>query len=236
MTLFWYFMRLLCCGSLVVLRFVHWWGGGDGGISHRFLRCFPKISGRHCADPRLVAHASLNFHVYVFDFRAGVGREGGWGADDVHANAAYMYCSSFCSVQCREGTLMMLMLLMLFCMMLIAYAYAEDNNGDGDSYGNNNDNENVAPCCPCCYVTLKTPPIRKTLVCSRLSRQNLATHPQNQQQEKTKNMVFATRSQKPHQKTRPNYYGKKLRNIVFLTKPHTTLGFQAFDQKTSKNK
>ena len=49
---------------------------GDRGISHRFLRCFPKISGQHCADPRLVAHASFDFHVYAFDLRAGVGKGG----------------------------------------------------------------------------------------------------------------------------------------------------------------
>ena len=40
-------------------------------------------------------------------------------------------------------------------------AYKEDNNGNDDSYGNNNDTDNVAPCCPCCYVTFKTPPIQK---------------------------------------------------------------------------
>ena len=54
-------------------------GGGDGCISHWFLRCFPTISGQHCAHPRLVAHASLEFHVYVFDLRAGVGRGGDGG-------------------------------------------------------------------------------------------------------------------------------------------------------------
>ena len=84
-----------CC--FVLCAFVGRWG--DGGISHRFLRCFPQVSGQHCADPRLVGYASLDFHVYVFDLRAGVGRgRDGGGADDVHANVAYMYCSSFCSL------------------------------------------------------------------------------------------------------------------------------------------
>ena len=71
--------RLLCCVSRVVLCFVHWWAdGGMRAFRIGFLRCFPKISGQHCADPRLFAHASLDFHVHVFDLRAGVGR-GGWG-------------------------------------------------------------------------------------------------------------------------------------------------------------
>ena len=82
--------------------------------------------------PRLFAHAS--FHVYVFDFRAGVGRGGMGGAADVHANAAYMYCFSFCYVHWWEGG--MRGMLMLFCMMLIAHV--EDNNGDDDTYGDNN--------------------------------------------------------------------------------------------------
>ena len=69
-------MRLLCCVSLV-LCFVHWCGGGeDGGISHRFLRCFSNISGQRRAYPRLFAPASLDFHVFVFDLRAGVRRGG----------------------------------------------------------------------------------------------------------------------------------------------------------------
>ena len=51
--------------------------GGMGAFRTGFLRCFPKICGQHCADPRLVAHARLDFHVYVFDLRAGVGRGGG---------------------------------------------------------------------------------------------------------------------------------------------------------------
>ena len=93
-------MRLLCCVSLVVLCFVHWWEGG-GGWGH-FAPDFAVVSffpGQHCADPRLVAYASLDFHVYAFDLRAGVGRGGRCGgADDVHANAAHMYCSSLSSV------------------------------------------------------------------------------------------------------------------------------------------
>ena len=81
--------------------------GGGWGFSHRFVRCFPKFSGQHCADLRLFAHACLDFHVYVFDLRAGAGRADGGGG--------------------------MLMMLMLFCMMLTAYA--EDNNG-GDNNDN----------------------------------------------------------------------------------------------------
>ena len=70
------------------------------------------------------------------------------------------------------------MMLMLLCMMLTAYA--EDNNGDDDSYGNNNDNDNVTPCCPGCYVTLKTPPVQKHS-CFLGFLDNFATDPQNQQ-------------------------------------------------------
>ena len=93
-------MRLLCYVSLVVLCFEHWWGGGGrGAFPTGFCSVFLKFPG-HCADPRLVAHASLDFHVYVFDLRAGVGMG---GADDVHANAAYMYCISFCSVHWWGG-------------------------------------------------------------------------------------------------------------------------------------
>ena len=73
----------------------------------------------------------------------------------------------------------MLMMLMLFCMMLIAYA--EDNNGDDDTCGNNNDNDNVAPCCPGCYVTFKTPPIQEHSCFLGFRDKNFATDPNNQQ-------------------------------------------------------
>ena len=96
-------MRLLFCASFVVLCFVHWWGeGGDGCISHRFLRCVPTISGQHCADPRLVAHASLDFHVYVFDLRAGVGRGGGWGGL-MTSMRMRLTCTVFLSGLCIGG-------------------------------------------------------------------------------------------------------------------------------------
>ena len=41
-------------------------------MSHRFLRCFPTISGQHCADSPLFAHASVDFHVYLTSVQ-------GWG-------------------------------------------------------------------------------------------------------------------------------------------------------------
>ena len=64
------------------------WGGGWGHFAW-FLRCFLKISGRHCADPRRFAH------VYLISVQ---GLAGWLGADDVRASAAYMYGFSFCSV------------------------------------------------------------------------------------------------------------------------------------------
>ena len=68
-----------------------------------------------------------------------------------------------------------MMMSMLSCMMLIAYA--EDNNGDEDTYGDNNDNDNVAPCCPCCYVTFETPPIQKLSCFLGFLDKNFATDP-----------------------------------------------------------
>ena len=127
-------------------------GRGEGGISHR-----PKFSGQLCADPRLFARASLDFHVYVFDLRAGAGSGGDGGRDDVHANAAYMHGIFFGSVHWWGGG--RLMMSMLSGMMLIAFA--EDNHGDDDTYGDNNDNDNVAARCPYCYVTFETPPIQQ---------------------------------------------------------------------------
>ena len=62
---------------------------------------------------------------------------------------------------------------------LILIAYVEDNNGDDDTYGNNNDN--VAPCCPCCYVTFKIPPIQKHSYFLGFLDKNFVTDPQNQQ-------------------------------------------------------
>ena len=53
----------------------------------------------------------------------------------------------------------------VFCMMLrMLIVYAKDNHGDDDTYGENNDNDNVAPWCPCCYVTFEMPPIQKSRV------------------------------------------------------------------------
>ena len=53
---------------------------GKGGWHFTLVfACVPTISGQHCADPRLVLHASLDLHVHVFDLRAGVGRGGGMG-------------------------------------------------------------------------------------------------------------------------------------------------------------
>ena len=111
-------------------------------------------------------------------------------------------------------------MLMLFCMFLIAYA--EDNNGDDDTYCNINDNDNIAHCCPCCYVAFKMPPIQKNSCFSGFPDKNFAADPQI-------SMVFATLSQKPHQKNKTNLLWKqKLRNIVFLTKATQNSRFSGF--------
>ena len=93
-------------------------------ISHRFFRCFPICVAFRIgfygvfADSRLFAPASFDLHFYLSSMW-GWGGMGG-GADDVHANAAYMYCFSFCSVHWWGGGGMrgMLVMLMLCCMML----------------------------------------------------------------------------------------------------------------------
>ena len=124
--------------------FVHWRGGARAAfrIGLNFPGSFvPTLDFSHVA--------SLDFHVYVFDLRAGVGSGGDGGRDDVHANAAYMHGIFFGSVHWWGGG--RLMMSMLSGMMLIAFA--EDNHGDDDTYGDNNDNDNVAARCPYCYVT-----------------------------------------------------------------------------------
>ena len=69
-------MQLLCCVSLLALCFAHWLGGRGWGAFRIGLWCFPKKSGQHCADPRLFAHASLDFHVYLTSVQ---GWGGAWG-------------------------------------------------------------------------------------------------------------------------------------------------------------
>ena len=72
-------------------------------ISHRFFRCFPvcvcvRVAFRIgfygvFADSRLFAHASLDLHLSFSSVRGW----GGMGGDDVHANAACVFCF-FCCV------------------------------------------------------------------------------------------------------------------------------------------
>ena len=125
----------------------------------------------------------------------------------------------------------MLMMLMLYCMMLIVYV--EVYTGDDDTYGDNNDNDNVAPCCPYCCVTFKTPPIQKHSCFLGFLDKSFATDPKNQQNNRTNSTVFATLSQKPHQKNKTKLLWKKSPKHRLVDENHRTRGFQSFDQKTS---
>ena len=93
---------------------------------------------------------------------------------------------------------------------------AEDNKGDDDTYGDSNDNANVAPRCPCGYVTFKTPPIQKHSCFLGFSDKNFATSrvtsPSNQQKEDEQHGICDTFA-----KTSPKSKNKLLWNKISET-------------------